>query len=111
MRCRGIAWHVRNSHPHQITFPSEAGKKIDDTMNIVRTDFEPDVDFHRGQARVALTLTERNDFCPKLGAEVVNVEAAPASEQLECVPDRCFTAVVGTDKNRNVGSKVDYDVP
>ena len=80
MRRRGVARHVGNTHPHQLTFPGKAGKKIDDAVNIVRTDFEPNVDFHRGKARLAIALTKRNDVGPKFDTKVVNVEAATASE-------------------------------
>ncbi|MCY1538954.1 hypothetical protein D9M68_745180 [compost metagenome] len=79
-RRRRIGGRVGNTHPHQISFPSKAGKKIDDAMNIVRAYFEPNVDFHRGKTRLAIALTKRNDVGPQLGTKVVNIEAATTSE-------------------------------
>ena len=84
--------------------------KIDDAVDVVGTDLQPDVDLDRWKCSSWLFLAKCHDLRPLVGAEIMYAEFAPACEQLKRMADRGLAAVVRADEYRNIGREVDHDI-
>ena len=55
---------IGDTHPDECAVPSETRQQVNGAMNILRPDFQPNIDFHGRQRKTVVARTECNDPRP-----------------------------------------------